>query len=402
MMQARAIREGAVGLLITGGVLSFAGLFLWIYNLRPGSETYSFTIRYDTVSGLAPGANVRLRGVNLGRVEQVLPGAGAVEVSVVINSLTSIPRQSNFVTSQTGLVGETVLEIMPLPNAVVGSNAGTPKGSDCDQAQIVCHGAEIEGLSGVDYAEFLTTMDELAQRINSDEFFTNLSNTMEGVTQVTREISTLSATLEAQVEQLNIQDLDLAEFTKAAQSIQSAAESVQTLTAEMNSLLATNQPKVNQSVQNVAKASQDLTEMSAAAKSLITDPALQAQIRQIVAQSAKAAENVAQASESIEAVSEKAVVIADNLETLSTDLKDPGTIATLRQTLDSARSVFQNAEKITADVDEITGDPEFRTNIRDLVKGLSNLLSTKPSFPEVLPANNQDPSLDNSREKGSI
>jgi phospholipid/cholesterol/gamma-HCH transport system substrate-binding protein len=402
MMQARAIREGAVGLLITGGVLSFAGLFLWIYNLRPGSETYSFKIRYDTVSGLAPGANVRLRGVNLGRVEQVLPGADAVEVNVVINSLTPVPSQSNFVTSQTGLVGETVLEIMPFPKAVIGSNAGTPKGSDCDQAQIVCHGSVVEGVSGVDYAEFLTTMDQLAQRINSDEFFTNLNSTMQGVTQVTQEISTLSATLEAQVEKINVQDLDLAEFTKAAQSIQAAAVSVQKLTAELNTLLVTHQPKVNQSVDNVVKVSQDLAEISASAKALITDPALQAQIKQMVAQGAKAAENVAQASESIEKASQKAVVIADHLETLSTDLKDPGTIATLRQTLDSARSVFQNAEKITADVDEITGDPEFRKNLRNLVKGLGNLLSTQPSDPEVLPAHYQDLPRGKTQQKGSL
>lgn len=61
-MRSRAIREGAVGLLILAGVLGFAGLFLWIYNLRFGSRGFQFTVTYPNVSGLAEGSSVRLRG----------------------------------------------------------------------------------------------------------------------------------------------------------------------------------------------------------------------------------------------------------------------------------------------------------------------------------------------------
>jgi phospholipid/cholesterol/gamma-HCH transport system substrate-binding protein len=37
---------------------------------------------------------------------------------------------------------------------------------------------------------------------------------------------------------------------------------------------------------------------------------------------------------------------------------------------------FQNAQKITSDLDELTGDPAFRDNLRELVNGLSGLVSS--------------------------
>ena len=37
---------------------------------------------------------------------------------------------------------------------------------------------------------------------------------------------------------------------------------------------------------------------------------------------------------------------------------------------------FQNAQKITSDLDELTGDPSFRDSIRQLIEGLSGLVSS--------------------------
>ena len=51
-------------------------------------------------------------------------------------------------------------------------------------------------------------------------------------------------------------------------------------------------------------------------------------------------------------------------------------MVSLQQTLDSARVTFDNAQKITADLESFTGDPAFLENVRDLVDGLNNLLST--------------------------
>lgn len=372
MMRSRAVREGAVGLLILGGVLGFAGLFIWIYNLRLGVQGYSFTVLLETVSGLGEGANVRLRGVNIGRVARVDPGPEQVRVEAEIRGLTQIPVNSTFITSQTGLVGETILEIYPFSGEAVGPEAGTAV-EDCDPDLIVCAGAEVQGVAGVDYADLISSVDELTERINNDEFFENLNKTLEGVTEATLAVAELSETLDTSLSQLNTEELDLAEFTTAAQAIRGTAEALSATGTEINSLISENRASLTRSLQSVEQVAQDLQSISSSLQPLLTDASLQTQLRQILEETATATQSAATTME--------------NLEQLSAQLNDPGTMATLRQTLDSARVTFENAEKISADLDELTGDPQFRDNLRKLVDGLSDLVSSGPvPVPSTAPA----------------
>ncbi|MFS8923407.1 MlaD family protein [Synechococcus sp. B60.1] len=367
-MRSRAIREGAVGLLILAGVLGFAGLFLWIYNLRFGSRGFQFTVTYPNVSGLAEGSSVRLRGVGVGRVERILPQAARVEVQVAIDQPLAIPRDALFVTTQTGLVGETVMDILPRRDAPA---AGSPLAADCDRSQIICDGDRVEGTPGVDFGQLLVQVDRLVTRINNDEFFATLNATLEGITRVANSVADLSETVEKQVAALRTEDLDLSQFTSAATAIQDAAGAVrgtarsfQAAADQFTLLVEQNRTSLRAALENIQQVSADLQAMSSAVRPLLTDPQLQADVRQILAEVRAAAENVSQATE--------------DLRQLAANLNDPGTLATLRQTLDSARITFQNAQKITADIDELTGDPQFRRGLRELVLGLSNLVSSAP------------------------
>ncbi|MCJ2541451.1 MCE family protein [Synechococcus bigranulatus str. 'Rupite'] len=378
-MRSRAVREGAVGLLILAGALGFAGLFLWIYNLRFGGQGFRFTVTYSNVVGLAEGSSVRLRGVNVGRVERIVPQLTRVEVQVAVDQPLVIPRNALFFTSQTGLVGETVMDILPPADPQI--LGGSPLAEDCDSSQMVCQGDVVEGTPGVDFGQLLTQMDRLITRVNDDEFFDNLNSTLEGITRVANSVADLSETVEDRVAAIRTEDLDLSQFTTAATAIQEAAESVrrtaqsfQSAADELTGLVEQNRTSLNASLQNVQQVSEDLQAMSSAVRPLITDPQLHTDVRQILADVRVASGNVAQATE--------------DLRQISANLNDPGTMATLRQTLDSARVTFQNTQKITADIDELTGDPQFRRGLRDLVLGLSGLVSSVPgdSGEQVQPA----------------
>lgn len=56
----------------------------------------------------------------------------------------------------------------------------------------------------------------------------------------------------------------------------------------------------------------------------------------------------------------------------------------LQKTLDSARVTFDNSQKITSDLESITGDPAFLENVRTLVDGLSNLVSTSQQLEQQI------------------
>lgn len=376
-MRSRAVREGAVGLLILAGALGFAGLFLWIYNLRFGSRGFQFTVTYTNVAGLTEGSSVRLRGVTVGRVERITPQPNQVEVQVAIDQPLAIPRNALFVTKQTGLVGETVMDILPQGRGQAAT--GSPLAADCDSSQIICDGDVVEGKPGVDFGQLLIRLDQLLTRINDDELFDTLNATLEGITRVANSVASLSETVEEQVAAIRTEDLDLLQFTKAATAIQDAAgavrgtaRSLQAAADQFTALVDQNRTSLNAVLENIQQVSADLQAMSSAVRPLVTDPQLQADVRQILAEVRAAAENVAQATE--------------DLQQIAASLNDPGTLATLRQTLDSARITFQNMQKITADIDELTGDPQFRRGIRELVLGLSNLVSSVPGEDGIQPA----------------
>jgi phospholipid/cholesterol/gamma-HCH transport system substrate-binding protein len=83
-----------------------------------------------------------------------------------------------------------------------------------------------------------------------------------------------------------------------------------------------------------------------------------------------------QVMENIETILNNAVETSNNLREITKTINDPATIVVLQKTLESARVTFENTQKITSDIDELIGDPQFRENLRRLIDGLSNLLSS--------------------------
>ena len=80
--------------------------------------------------------------------------------------------------------------------------------------------------------------------------------------------------------------------------------------------------------------------------------------------------------QNLETLSENAAIASANLRDASKAVNDPTNVLMLQQTLDSARATFQNTQKITTDLDDLMGDPKLRENLRNLINGLSKLVSS--------------------------
>ena len=81
-------------------------------------------------------------------------------------------------------------------------------------------------------------------------------------------------------------------------------------------------------------------------------------------------------AKNLETILTNTAATTDNLRQISTSLNDPTLLFSLQQTLDSARLTFSNTQKITSDIEQLTGDPVFRSNLKKLVDGLGNLVSS--------------------------
>jgi phospholipid/cholesterol/gamma-HCH transport system substrate-binding protein len=356
-MRSRTLREGSVGLLIILGLGLLGGTLLWLKGLAFGEKSYYATVEFDNVAGLQAGAPVRFRGVNVGRVLSVRPGSGAVEAELEFFSTQLIlPRNVRVEANQVGLVGETSIDIYPLDDVIATSLSGDPLSPTCDNSQIICDGARLSGRVGVSYDTLIRGVDEIAGLLTRTGFFDevreltrNSSDAAAGVAELSREVAQLTRTVEPEIGRLT----EAAVQTTASVGV--AANQLGLTAAQVNGLIEENRVALISTLTNIDRASTDVQILLSRVSPTLEDGTL---------------------LENLQTLSTNAAIASDNLRILSETAGSPDTLLLLQQTLDSARATFQNAQKITADLDELTGDPEFRRNIRDLVDGLSGLVSS--------------------------
>ncbi|WP_035992378.1 MlaD family protein [Leptolyngbya sp. KIOST-1] len=354
-MRARAIREGSVGLLILIAVGLFAGLVLWLRGLNPGRRTYRATFVFANTLGMQEGTSVRYRGVPVGRVLGINPSTNAVDVAVeIIDSELRIPRDSTIFVNQSGLIGDTTIDITPQRPLTPPELALSPLGEDCPDT-IICHGDRLIGSVGASYESLIRSAEGLANAFADPEIINDLKLTLNNATTLTESASLLSAELIILSRQLQT-DLGplVASANRATENIGNAAASFELTGTEVNRLVVTNRGTIVTTLDNINRSAVNLEAITTTLR-----PALQD----------------SQFLVNLDRLSVDAALAAADLRSITGTFNSPTNLVMLQQTLDSARNVFQSAHKVIADVDELTGDPTLRRSLRDLINGLSGLVS---------------------------
>jgi len=361
-MNRRGIREGLVGLLILVGVGIFAGLYLWISGgLR--QTGYRFTVALLDANGLSVGAQVRLRGVRVGQIERLTPRPSVVQVEVLIDRPdVLVPKDSEFVVSQSGLIGETFIEIFPAKQASLPTDLSVKDLEErCEQnpqtITAVCPGATVEGYTPTRFQELVRSLDALATRLDEkfldtlEDTLTRFGRTADDVGVLARKVSVTADALTTTVQGAG----------QEVRSLGSAARALEKTATNIDTLVAADRKAIDATVNNLEATSRNFRTVSQEL-------------------------NTSLSRENLQKIVANTDATVANLKTLSAAVSDPGTIASLRETLDKARATLANVNQITAEVQELTGDPKFRTNLRRLVEGLGNLVSAEPGDGRTQPA----------------
>lgn len=380
-MRTRAVREGSVGLLFLLGLGLFAGLFLWLRGLSIGERTYRAVINFPRVNGLQEGAPVRFRGVNVGKISAVRPKPNGVEVDADITPADLIiPRDVIVEANQSGIISEVSVDITPRQELATAEVAALPLEPNCDRTLIVCNGSQLQGQIGISTDEFIRSSTRFLQVYSNEELYKNVnaaarnaSIAADQVSQLTRELSSLTKvtrqqvssfsnttnSVEKAVNQLSATTTKTAtSFGATADQIRLTAAGANRLIANLDNLLSTNRSSLVTALNNLSQTSQQLRS---------TVNSLTPALNRV---------NQGELIQNLETLTANAAQASANLRDVSNALNNPTNLLTLQQTLDSARVTFQNAQKISSDLDELTGDPAFRNNVRDLVNGLSSLVSS--------------------------
>ncbi len=350
------VREGSVGLMILAGVGLLGGLILWLRGFNPSNRSFSVTVEFATTGGVQPGSPVRYRGVTVGRISRISPNPNGVAIQIDIAPADLIiPRDSEVTVNQSGLLGETVLDIVPrkpLPDGVV---AAKPLDRDCNKELILCEDSRINGTLGISTDELVRASIRFANVYSDPQFTGNINSLTKNSSDAAAQIAILSKEVTSLVKSAK---QEVGTFSGTAKSISNAANQFGLTIGQVNSLINANRATLVSTLDNLNQTSGQLR-LTVNRLSPTLDRIQQGQLIQ-----------------NLETLSANAAQASTNLRDVSVRLNNPSNLTVLQQTLDSARATFQNAQKITADLDELTGDPQLRNDLRNLIKGLSGLTSS--------------------------
>jgi phospholipid/cholesterol/gamma-HCH transport system substrate-binding protein len=365
-MRSRTIREGSVGLLILLGLGLLGGLILWIRGFDPTRRGYRFTIEFPNIAGMEVGAPVHYRGVAVGQATAVRPAANAVAVEVEVRPATLvIPKDALIQVIQSGLIGESYVDILPERTLSETALATTPLAADCDRSLIICSGDRVLGEAGVSFSELVGSMTRFTNLFSDPEIVSeirtltrNSASAADGITELSQEMTNLSRSVRQELGQIS--DATSTTVTSVGQ----AADNIALTAGQVDELITSNRTAIVTTLDSISQTSRDVQLLVTGISPMLTEF------------------EESELLQNLETLSANAVEASGNLRSLTEAIGDTENLVLLQQTLDSARATFQNAQKITADLDELTGDPVFRDNLRNLVNGLSNLVAASEQLQE--------------------
>ncbi|MBD2166599.1 MCE family protein [Calothrix membranacea FACHB-236] len=380
-MRSRTFREGSVGLLILMGVGAFGLIVIWLNRVNTSRGSYKAIVEFANAGGMQKGATVRYRGVKIGNISAIRPGPNNIEVEIEIpQSDLIIPSNVVVEANQSGLISESIIDITPKASLPAGVVVAKPLDRNCDPQLIICNGSRLKGQIGISLDELIRSSTELATVYNNPKFYSNVNRLLESstsaatsLTALTRDLRVLSRSAQGQLGTFSATANSVqratnqltASSTKTVNQLGSAATQF-SLTASQASRLLTNLDNlVTNNRSSLVAALNNITETSNALRTTVSG--LSPAINRLTQ---------GEAIKNLETLSANAAQASANLRDATRSLNDPKNTVLLQQTLDSARATFENTQKITADLDELTGDPTFRSNLRQLVNGLSNLVSS--------------------------
>jgi phospholipid/cholesterol/gamma-HCH transport system substrate-binding protein len=349
------MREGTLGLFILLGISLFTGVALWLRGINPANRTFKIFIEFSNTAGLQIGAPVRYRGVTIGKIAAIRPLPNKVEVEAELGPADLvIPKDVVAQVNQSGLISQTAIELSPLSQ--LNSKVTTkPLDRDCDNNLILCNNTRLPGEAGVSADELVRATVRFANLYTDPKFFNNVNSVVKNTSDAAAEATKLAKEFTLLTQNAR---QELKTFSGSAAAITQTANKLGLTADQVNDLLVNNRSTLVSTLDNLSQTSVQLRS-SVGSFNGVLGKVQQGQLIQ-----------------NLETLSVNAARASANLKTASDSLSSPSTILSLQQTLDSARSTFQNAQKITADLDELTGDPAFRANLKNLVNGLGNLVST--------------------------
>nr|YP_010873131.1 hypothetical protein ycf22 [Nemalion vermiculare]WGV34379.1 hypothetical protein ycf22 [Nemalion vermiculare] len=151
----------------------FTLLSWFVVNNQFVHRSYSVFIEFDDANGIKPGTLLRLRGLNIGSVIDVISETNSViAIANIDSSMQIIPRNSLVETNQTGLLSDSIIDLIPLETIRLDSHRDlNPLSNRCSADYILCHLSYLQGDRGLNYDDLVRATTRISQRFDDPRFF---------------------------------------------------------------------------------------------------------------------------------------------------------------------------------------------------------------------------------------
>ena len=389
-MRSRMKREGSVGLLILAGLGLFGSLGIWLKGIDFSKKPYTIKVQFKNANSMVKGASVRYRGFVVGQITDILPEANGVKTEIEIaSSDLRIPKDIIIEANQSGLIGETSIDIRPSSQLPPEATNMTAISDNCNSALIVCDGDEIQGEIGTSFDSLLRSTAKLSELYTDPEFFENLNSTAanasiaaaeiaklsneltllsQGVRQEIKGFSTAANSITVAAKETTDQiGMSAAKISRTADQFTATAVELTELTSNINGLVNENRSKIQRTVNNVEDSSQQLNNLLISLGS--TTNKINAAADKVSSTLTTVDSTVTAVGSTVEQASSTVAQLGSTMTTVSNTVKKVGTtLDKINETLDTAK-----IEELTQNLEIITSNTATASaNLRELSDNLND------------------------------
>ena len=349
--------QSSIGLLILTAIIVLGLSTLWLKNIRFGSQAYRATILFSDAAGMLVGSRVDYRGVRIGRVVSVTPQPEGVAIEVEITPSDRLISSSLEVQArQSGLIGETSINIIPTKVVLAEDVDYNPLDKNCDPKVIICNGSILEGQDALDVNALIRSMMRISDFFSEPEINQAIRSLATQSPEALKDISKFSNEAAVLLREIN-RDGGVKDIRRTLTAVDGTAQDLSVLSREATGTLrSVNQsgtiPEMNRSLRSVGEAAQQIQTFLQ-----INDQRLGSTLA------------------SLQGTSDQLHSSIQNLEPpltqLLTQVNDQDTVGNLNQALGDLKAVADNANKLTGNLNQFAdrlNDPQTILLLQQLLE----------------------------------
>ncbi len=235
--------EIKVGITVAVGIILFLWIFGWAKNYRLNSERKIVKVEFGSVAGLETGDAVTINGVRKGYVEDIRNSGNSVLVTVNLDDDVKLKKDATFSILMLDLMGGKKIEINPGNDTRELNYSEIQTGKflgDISTAMAMLSSVQNDLVDVI--KEVKISLTNLNDVFGKKEFFENLENTVNNLSELTVEFKSLLKNQKPEIEKLVKNSNALAEnvnnmILENKNNLRTTVESASTVLSEMKKMI---------------------------------------------------------------------------------------------------------------------------------------------------------------------